>query len=66
MGRPKEYRAILGYKYQILCRSLGCRVWDYCSYAKDDEDLDYLSSRYAAFEDWEFLVITLPRKYWKV
>lgn len=67
MSRPKAYEPEQGYKYQIFCREVGKREWEYCDYAKDRAEKDYLIREYVlAYQGgFEFKAMRLPMKYWK-
>lgn len=66
MTKPIAYEPAEGYKYQILTRCPGERLYEHCDYATDSKDLKYLLTEYrlAYGPEFSFCSIRLPRKYW--
>lgn len=69
MTRPIAYEPQEGYRYQILTRNQAWgRAWEHCDYATDWKELAYLLGEYrvAYGAGYEFKVMKLPQKYWKL
>lgn len=68
MSYPKAYDPQPGYKYQILCRykRSSSREWEHCDYVQPDEEKNKILEEYrlAYRGEFDFKVITLPKKYW--